>query len=307
MVYLNSVAEFLKHVLLTTAGQLIWLLGLLFVFGLVLYIFARFTRLTYIKSAGRKMDVFFTGWIGAPVHELGHAIFCVIFRHKISEIKLFTPNSADGTLGYVNHTYNPNSTYQKIGNFFIGAGPVIFGSVVLYAALYHLVPNKDTIFSGIEAQSPVLVNGIRGDYAIAFGAIWDTTKLTLSNLFNTQNLGDFRFWIFLYLAICIASHMDLSPPDIKGAGGGLISLILLFIIVNIIIIGIEYAGISNHFGSWWNYLKLESYAPGINKWVGLFGALFVFASIISGLNFVVSYILLTAYNLIRGKGLINPL
>lgn len=303
---LNSMLDFVKLVVITTISQLIWLLGLLFIFGLVLYVFARFTRLTYVKSVGHRMDVFFTGWIGTPVHEIGHAIFCVLFGHRIIEMKLYTPNSTDGTLGYVHHAYNLNSTYQRIGNFFIGVGPIIFGAVVLYAALYYLIPNREVIFSDIEAQSHTLVAGVRGDFSAGLTSLWATTLTTLSSMFNAANFSDYRFWIFLYLAICVSSHMELSPPDIKGASGGLLSLVIFFLLLNLLILGLEAAGISAHFGNWWNYIKLENYSSGVNKWVGTFGALFVFASIISGLNFVVSYILLSLFNVVKGRGLINP-
>ncbi len=303
---LNSMLDFLKLVVLTTFSQLIWLLGLLFVFGLVLYVFARFTRLTYVKSVGHKMDIVFTGWIGTPVHELGHALFCLVFRHRILEMKLYTPNATDGTLGYVHHAYNSNSTYQKIGNFFIGVGPIIFGAIVLYTALYYLIPGKDTVFQGIEAQSQILVAGVRGDFAAGLASVWATTRATLTGLFHSANFSDYRFWIFLYLAICVCSHMELSPSDIKGAAGGLISLVLFFLFVNLLILGLEVTGISSQFGSWWNYVKLENYSSGINQWVGTLGGLFVFASIISGLNFVATYILLSIFNVIKGKGLINP-
>ncbi|HPF92866.1 MAG TPA: hypothetical protein PLV65_02955 [Tenuifilaceae bacterium] len=303
---INGILDFIKLVVLSTLSQLVWLLGLLFIFGLILYLFARFTRITYVKSVGQKMDIIVTGWIGTPVHELGHAIFCILFRHKITEIKLYSPNAEDGTLGYVNHAYNPRSTYQKIGNFFIGVGPIIFGALVLYAAFYYLVPNMSSIFSNIEGQSQALVASVRGQYGGILTSLWGTTKSTLANLFNASNFSDFKFWIFLYLAICISSHMQLSPPDIKGAKGGLISLVLLFFFFNLIVLGLEATGLSSFFGSWWNYFKLESYATGINKWVGMFGALFVFATIISGINFIASYIILSVYNLIKGRGLINP-
>ena len=39
----NSLLEFIKLAVLTTAGQLITLLGIFFVFGLLLYLLARFT------------------------------------------------------------------------------------------------------------------------------------------------------------------------------------------------------------------------------------------------------------------------
>ncbi len=303
---INSILDFLKLVVVTTASQLMWLLGLLFVFGLILYVFARFTRTTYVKSIGPKFDIIFTGWIGTPVHELGHAIFCVLFRHRIVEMKLYNPNPDDGTLGYVNHAYNPNSTYQKIGNFFIGVGPIIFGALVLYAALYYLVPNVNDVFANIELQSKSLIKGVKGDFSGILGSLWGTTLLTLKSLFRPENFSDFKFYIFLYLSLCVASHMELSPPDISGAWRGLLSLVIFFLVLNLIILGLEALGLSSHFGKWWSYVKIESYATGINKWVGTFGALFVFASIISGINFIVSYLALSIYNMVRGKGLINP-
>jgi hypothetical protein len=303
----NGILDFLKLLVLTTASQLVWLLGLLFVFGLLLYLFARFTRITYVKSVGQKLDIVFTGWIGTPVHELGHAIFCILFRHKITAIRLYSPNAEDGTLGYVNHTYNPSSTYQSIGNFFIGIGPIIFGAIVLYAAFQFLVPNTGEVFANLELQSHGLVKVIRGKYANILEIIWSTTKATLKTLFNTQNLSNYKFWIFLYIAISVSSHMQLSPSDIKGAKSGLISLIIFFLVINLIILSLEITGISSHFGNWWNYVKIESYSSGINRWLGMSGALFVFATIISALNFIISYTALSIYNLIKGRGLINPI
>jgi len=303
----NSFLEFLKLVVITTFSQLAWLLGLLFIFGLILYLFARFTRITYVKTAGTTLDIVITGWIGTPIHELGHAIFCLIFRHQITEMKLYSPNSTDGTIGYVNHSYDTKSTYQKIGNFFIGVGPIIFGAMVLYALLYFLVPNNTDVLSSIEEQSKSLVRGVRGEWSGVLGSLWDSTLNTLSALFRKSNFTDYKFWIFLYLSMCISSHMELSPPDIKGAWRGLLTLVIFFLVFNIIILGLEATGVSEHFGSWWSYFKLESYATGINKWVGTFGALFVFASIISGLNFLVTYIGLNLYSLIKKRGVVNPI
>ncbi|MGD9978897.1 MAG: hypothetical protein AB7S54_13305 [Bacteroidales bacterium] len=303
---INSVLDFLKIVVITTISQLTWLLGLLFIFGLILYLVARLTRITYVKTAGTKLDVIVTGWIGTPIHELGHAIFCLLFRHRIDEIKLYNPNPTDGTLGYVNHSYNPNSTYQRIGNFFIGIGPIVFGAFVLYALLYYLVPNNSSVFLSIEQQSKVLVKAVRGEWGGVFTSLRDSTLSTLNLLFNRTNFSDYKFWIFLYLSMCISSHMELSPPDIKGAWKGLLSLVIFFLTFNLIILALEATGVSSHFGHWWSYFKLESYAVGINKWIGTFGALFVFATIISGLSFVVTYIILSIYNLIKGRGLVNP-
>lgn len=303
---LNKFLEFLKQVIYTTFGQLVWLLGLLFVFGFILYLLARFTRSTYVKTTGTTLDIFVTGWIGTPIHELGHAVFCLLFRHRITEIKLYSPNSEDGTLGYVNHSFDPKSIYQKVGNFFIGIGPIIFGTIIIYALLYYLVPNTRDVFSSIEAQSKVLIKSVHGEFTGVLGSLWRTTLNTLETLFRKSNFLDYKFWVFLYFSMCISSHMELSPLDIKGAWRGLLSLVLFFLVINLIILGLEAIGVSAHFGNWWHYLKLENYSTGINKWVGTFGALFIFSTIVSGLNFFITYFGLNTYSLIKGRGLINP-
>lgn len=303
---LNILLEFLKQVVFTTFSQLTWLLGLLFVFGFILYLLARFTRTTYAKTTGATLDIFVTGWIGTPIHELGHALFCVLFRHTISEVKLYSPDSEDGTLGYVNHSFDPQSTYQKIGNFFIGIGPIVFGTLVMYALLYYLVPNTHDVFSSIKAQGNVLVKSVHGEFTGILSSLWRTTLSTIETLFKKSNFFDYKFWIFLYLSVCISSHMELSPPDIKGAWRGLLSLVLFFLIINLIILGLEATGVSVHFGNWWHYVKMENYASAINKWVGTFGALFIFATIISGINFIVTYFLLTIYSLVKGRGMFSP-
>lgn len=303
---MNSILDFLKAVAAVTATQLMWILGTLFVFGFILYLLARFTRTTYAKTVGWKLDVVATGWIGTPVHELGHALFCLIFRHKILEMKLFSPNSTDGTIGYVNHSYDKTSIYQRIGNFFIGVGPIIFGAVMLYAALYYLLPNAKEVMAGIDAQSKVMAHANQSSFGAIFDSLKGTASATLDSLFTWSNFSHLLFWVFLYVAVCISSHMELSPPDIKGALSGLITILLFFLLVNTIIMLLEVTGVSSHFGHRWSYIKIESYGDVINKYVGMFAALFIFAGIISALNFIFSYVVLNIYSLIKGDGMVNP-
>lgn len=303
---LNGPISFLKLVATTTLLQIIWLLGFIFVFGILLSLLARFTRITFVKTIGLKSDIFFKGWIGVPVHELGHALFCIIFRHKIIDIRLYRPNAEDGTLGYVNHTYNSKSIYQKIGIFFIGVGPILTGSLAIYVALYLLVPNHSDIFEPLKRGGSELVHVKQSNSGAILATYWQNTISILNNLFTSSNLTCYKFWIFLYLSLCISSHMQLSAPDVKGASSGLASILIFFMVINAIILGLEALGVSNQFGNWWNYLKLESYALGINKWVGKFGTLLALATVISSINFTVSYVLLSIVSVLRGKGLVNP-
>ncbi len=60
-------------------AQLLWLLLLLpFIFGLLLYVLSRSTRNLFVKAGVPAVDIYLTGWIGVPLHELGHALLVVL-------------------------------------------------------------------------------------------------------------------------------------------------------------------------------------------------------------------------------------
>ncbi|AET31159.1 MAG: hypothetical protein ACTH90_01760 [Leuconostoc mesenteroides] len=63
-------------------------------------------------------------FFGVVIHELSHLIVAIIFRHHITEFRLWQI-SDDGVLGYVNREYNPSSFYQKLGNIFISIAPIV--------------------------------------------------------------------------------------------------------------------------------------------------------------------------------------
>jgi hypothetical protein len=72
--------------------------------------------------------IYFTGWIGTPVHELSHVVGCVIFGHEIEKVSLFKPEAETGVLGYVEHRYNSKSLLHNVGCFWIGIAP-LFGNL----------------------------------------------------------------------------------------------------------------------------------------------------------------------------------
>ena len=287
---LNTLLDFIKLSVLTTLNQLLALLGVFFLFGLVLYLLARFTRNTFMRSIGVKADVVFTGWLGTPVHELGHAIFCVIFRHRIVDMKLYDPNPDDGSLGYVNHAFDPGSIYQRIGNFFISAGPILFGSVVLYAAMYYLLPNKNIILNIINIKSSAFTSfaGLQIQFEIFYTAGYKT----LQALFSGSNPQTWTFWLFLYISLCVSSHMELSPSDLKGLWSGLAAIITALFIVNTAALLFGY--------------NITKYVMTANGYLGLFSGLFIFAAIISALFFISSFIILSVYSLMKYRRFVNP-
>ncbi len=303
---LEIILEFIKSATLLTVGQLISIFGLFFLFGLILYFLSRSTRLVYFKSTGPVLDIIFTGWIGTPVHELGHAIFCVLFFHKIDKIKLFDPNSKDGSLGFVKHSYNRKNLYQRIGNFFIGVGPIILGAIVLYAVMYFLVPGMKSLFADIEKQVFVITNGNYPELKIILDSVWLFVNSIIVAITNPENLSNWKFWLFLYISMSVASHMQLSPSDIKSAVGGFLIIALILFVINLAGLVIKVAIPDQQAFNLGNHLILKEFVPYYGKVTGTAIAVFIYATVISALNFFVSWLLLSVYSLIRGRGLINP-
>ncbi|WP_269850382.1 hypothetical protein [Methanosarcina horonobensis] len=44
----------------------------------------------YVQSVFGMKGIIATAWIGTPIHESGHLLMCYLFKHKVSEFKLFT-------------------------------------------------------------------------------------------------------------------------------------------------------------------------------------------------------------------------
>lgn len=211
----------MMNIVIAFLTQILYTLGGLLLFG---FLIALCNKLFY-----RNMGVlgnaacYITGFIGTPVHECSHALFCVIFRHKINEIKLFQISSSDGTLGYVSHSYNEKNIYQRIGNFFIGVAPILVISTLLFLLTHLLVPNVAiTISNGAQGLAS---NGI---------AALPSFFLNLGSTFLSC-IGTWQFWCFLLLGIFLALHMTLSDADIKGAKEGLLLLSIALLVVDVLL------------------------------------------------------------------------
>ena len=123
--------SYIWNAIIITFEQLIILLGPALLLAFIMNYFALLVRIMQQRLVKNS----FLDWFCAPgiiVHELGHAFFCVVFGHRIMRMNLFRPGSHDGTLGYVEHAFDPGSLYQRVGNFFIGTGPIWFGTIIIY-------------------------------------------------------------------------------------------------------------------------------------------------------------------------------
>jgi hypothetical protein len=223
----------IKAVVFSTLYQFWWFVGVIALMGLVLYLLARTARRNYLQSVGPNFDTYFTGWIGTPVHEFGHWVFCLIFMHKVKEVHFFKPDPKSGTLGFVSHTYNKKSVYQRIGNFFIGIGPMLVGGGVLATLAYFMLPSRVSmvnLFQDFTESWPIEVSyGWKSGLSAIGDSFWVFVKLLLTK----ANLHSPLFWGFTYIALCISSHMMLSISDIKTALLGALMVLAVLLVANV--------------------------------------------------------------------------
>lgn len=197
--------------------QLLFTVGIVVIFGLLIALSRRaFCRI--VGSAGPKI-LFATGIVGTPVHELSHAAMCLLFGHKINEIKLFSLRG-DGTLGYVTHSYNPRNLYHRVGCFFIGIAPILGGSAVLLLLLRLMLPEA-FVAATVSLGTASSADGLFLDYITRFSGV-------LGAVFSTANIPNPLWWLFLLLALMVAGHMEISTADLReGVSGFAIIAVLL--------------------------------------------------------------------------------
>ncbi len=223
-------------ILICYVMQIMFTVGAIILFG---FLIAACNKKFYSNFGARGQTLcYITGAIGTPVHECAHALMCLVFGHKITKIKLFQINSADGTLGYVNHTYNPKNIYHKIGNFFIGVAPIVVISAILYLLAGFLLPD--------------FVAGI-GKTVSADGAVNDIGGTLLGVLSVSANfftyVGLWQWWVFVGVGMFLALHMTLSKADIRGATSG-IAFLLVAVLVADIALGVIGKSLLTDFTLW---------------------------------------------------------
>ena len=212
-------------------------IGIFFVPGLVLTLVVNYVSTLLQRRAlliiGRGWYLGLFGWLGTIIHELGHALFCIIFSHKITEMKLFDPDPETGTLGYVQHTYESSSLYQMAGNFFIGIGPILLGSGLIYLLLYLLLglnPFKFAVNTGLPSWDiyswSVFINLLQN--------LRTSLTTLVSGIYSLTNFASWQLYVFIYLTFTIGSSIILSPSDFKGTFKGLSIILPVIFVFNLV-------------------------------------------------------------------------
>lgn len=217
----------LLNVLILSVTEIVYLLGILIAAGFLLGWIESVSNGWAYQAFG-KSGIMLTSCIGTPIHEIGHALMCLIFGHEIISIKFFDIKPKNSILGYVNHSFNKNNLYQMVGNFFISLGPIFSGTAAILFFMYVFEPNTFGALHKYVVSAPVDSNNL-GDFIKWSG---HSIKIVYRGIFNSGSSGSPRFWIFLLLAICTASHIALSKGDIKNAISGLVVTLFVTVLFN---------------------------------------------------------------------------
>ena len=190
-------------------------------------------RSLFVRMLGGRFGqgvVIATSMLGTPVHEVGHALMCLLFGHTITDASLWQPASEDGNLGFVTHAYNPRNPYHVLGNLFIGIGPIFSGLGVLTLALWLGFPN--TCEAYLSTASSMAAAGDGGLVIFLEGL-----KMLPRMLDEILHGTDVPLWgriVALIVILSVAQHISLSVADIKGALKALPLYLVIILLLTVI-------------------------------------------------------------------------
>lgn len=217
----------MNEILLNTLSQILVIFFSIAIVGFLIYC----VNQIFLKVIKNRVSYIVTGLIGTPLHELSHAVMCIIFAHKINDIKLFQMPDEDGVMGYVENNYNPRNIYQLMGNFFIGVAPIICGAGIIYLLIMLLLPNAHNEINQYLNDYVVIRTK---DSSISFFAYEMKVLYELFKIVLFEIKTGILWFIFVILALCISQHMQLSPADILGALKGLPFFSIIILLLNMI-------------------------------------------------------------------------
>ena len=230
---LLKIWDYLSDAGIATFWQVMILVGPIILLALIMNFLSQKNESLGCRVMGQKVYLYGFAWLGTSIHELGHAIFAIIFAHKISEIKLFTPGSGK-TLGHVKHGYTKGNPYQTLGNFFIGLGPILLGTFLLLVVSWLLfdidifsLANKYQVVFSIELFKSF--ESVKNAIVNIGSGVWQYFDLILTGPKTTW----WKLALFFYLFYAIGSSITLSGADIKGAFKGFLYFVIVLLLFNI--------------------------------------------------------------------------
>ena len=206
--------------------SIVWYtLGAVVICGLLVALCEWLFRLLLGDGVGRGI-ILGTSIIGTPIHECGHALMCLIFGHRITEMSLWQPSDPDGTLGYVSHSYNSRNPYHQIGNLFIGLGPIFSCLGILALLLALCFPHT---WSGYLDAASDMVSGSGNPLTMLLEGFKLWPRMLAEN-----SVAVWLKIIVIFVMLSISLHANLSPADIKGSLRAIPLYLVLVLIFTVI-------------------------------------------------------------------------
>lgn len=264
---LEHLANYASDVLAVLGRQLVLGLGMPIAVGVILFFLQRYLQQTLARQLGWKAVVYYTGWIGTPIHEASHYLVGKLFGIKIVEVRFFDPDPRSGVLGYVRYVvpkFEFKNVHRLVGTCLMGLAPLLGGGLVLLAGLLLISP-YETIFREASHFAQLTVSSGVGEVFFGFlgliQAVWQA-------VFHYGWL-DPRPWLFVYLALGIGAHLAPSRADLEGAWPG--ALVILGLLVSFDAVALLVAHLAQV------ELPAEAISKGINQATGPLAALLVLA------------------------------
>jgi hypothetical protein len=227
----TTLLQYLRDVLVTTSHQLLILFGPLLLLAFLMHHVSAYSARLGARVFGPNTFFYMFMGIGTAVHETGHAVFALIFGHRIKKIELFTADPGSESPGSVTHEYSSKNIYQNIGNFFIGIGPVIFGSLFLFMISYLLFGigfrNLSIVSVSVEA-----FNDFSSAKAIGM-AMFNSFGSYLQIVFTGERSTWWKVMLLIYLLYAVGSSISLSPSDISGSASGFVVFLAVLLVFNL--------------------------------------------------------------------------
>jgi hypothetical protein len=150
---------------------------------------------------GKKYQMFL--FPGVIVHELSHALGCLIARADIKEIKILSSKGS-----YVSHT---KPRLPLIGNFIVSFAPIVGGIAVVilsFWAFNYQAPKMDFLNESL------------------FDSFFSLVKQ--AGTFSLNHYDSWIFWIFSYIVLSVVVCLVPSKQDLKNSFLSLIFVGLVF-------------------------------------------------------------------------------
>lgn len=206
------------------AAWILLTLGVILLCGLTVELCATVFSKLIGRGSGAVFDL--TAVIGTPVHELGHAMMCPIFGHRIERVKLWSPRARNGMYGFVEHSYNRRNLWARLGNLFIGIGPIVSGLGVTVLTLWLCFPAQ---WNSHLSASAALVGASHAPMEI----LWQSLSL-LGGVFSAFRADWLRSLLGLLVILSVCLHIRLSWQDIKGSASAFPLYIALSAILSLL-------------------------------------------------------------------------